>query len=474
MKSLAKRMRLGERGVIFIMLTLSLIMILPLVGLAFDCGMLYLTRTKLSAAVDAAVLAGARSLNRGLDLDSQRDSAEATAIEFFNANFPAGTLASSNTTFEIDVTQTGTRTRVVTMTASTDAPLYFLRALHQDWTTLRVGAQASRRDVNLILLMDRSGSIASAGAENQVRGSAKIFVDKFAEGRDRLGMVSFSGPYYVDFPYGMDFKTRTPTDLFEAIDALNFDGNTGTAQALWQGYQQIVTINEVGALNVIVFFTDGRPTALTADFPVKTNPPLSTCTSTTAKFGFISAPIGSYPPTGTTWGVMKTNATSTTHYEWTVAPDSSGCYYNSGSGSDLEKRARMRQDIAYIPDTDRNNINIRTGYLSPDLYTTAPYAGKVRVDSPRALRYAANNLADNTATRIRTDATLTPFIYTLGLGGTSSEPIDHDLLRRIANDPASPTYTSTQPTGIYVYAPTTAQLTDAFVKIASEILRLTK
>jgi hypothetical protein len=100
-------------------------------------------------------------------------------------------------------------------------------------------------------------------------------------------------------------RTRTVT-MRAAIDALNFAGNTGTAQALWQGYQQIVTINEVGALNVIVFFTDGRPTAITADFPVKT--------LADQRYG-----------------------------------DGSSTYPNTSS-----------------------------------LYTTGPYAGKVRVDSPRA------------------------------------------------------------------------------------------
>jgi len=54
----------------------------------------------------------------------------------------------------------------------------------------------------------------------------------------------------------------------------------------------------------------------------------------------------------------------------------------------------------------------------------------------------------------------------------SAEPVDHDLLLRIANDPTSPSYVSTQPTGLYVYAPTTAQLNEAFARVASEILRL--
>ncbi|MGB9605902.1 MAG: hypothetical protein ACPL88_08500, partial [Bryobacteraceae bacterium] len=60
------------------------------------------------------------------------------------------------------------------------------------------------------------------------------------------------------------------------------------------------------------------------------------------------------------------------------------------------------------------------------------------MDSWRAVRYAAYNVADNAAARIRNDTTLSPVIFTIGLGGTSSEPIDDELLMRVANDRNSP------------------------------------
>jgi len=494
MKTRSKYTRWAERGVIFILLSVSLIMILPLVGLAFDCGMLYMIRTKLSAAVDAAVLAGARSLDRGMDLGSQVGSATTTATEYFHANFPDGLLATTNIQFNIQVTETGSRTRQVTMAASADSPLYFLRLLRHEWATVAASAVASRRDVNLILLMDRSGSILSAGADDEVRASAHLFVDKFSEGRDRVGMVSFGGTYYVDFPEGFDFKTRTPRNLHQAIDAVVYrtDTYTNTPEGLWQAYERLRIVNEVGALNVIVFFTDGRPTALTANFPVKAltdtryqyNSPYtstvsygpSSCSSSVAKLGFICSPMGSYTSTGATYGVMLRLASSTTHDEWTLAPNSSGCYYAGGSGTSY--RRLMRRDIAYVPDQDANG-NSTWGYMpltapSGVFPTGHPYAGRIRPDGPRGVRYAANNAADNAATRIRNDAGLRPVIYSIGLGGTGSEPIDHVFMRRVANDPDSPIFNPSQPVGLYVYSPTTQQLGDAFLKIASEILRLTQ
>ena len=62
--------------------------------------------------------------------------------------------------------------------------------------------------------------------------------------------------------------------------------------------------------------------------------------------------------------------------------------------------------------------------------------------------------------------------FAIGLGGTGAEPIDHELLRRISNDPQSPIFDSTRPPGLYVYSPTPAQVIEAFNKVASEILRL--
>ena len=47
-------------------------------------------------------------------------------------------------------------------------------------------------------------------------------------------------------------------------------------------------------------------------------------------------------------------------------------------------------------------------------------------------------------------------------------------MQRIANDPTSAYYNSSQPTGLYVYAPTTAQLQSAFTSIASQVLQLAK
>jgi len=47
---------------------------------------------------------------------------------------------------------------------------------------------------------------------------------------------------------------------------------------LWKGYEQLAGLNEPGALNVLLFFTDGRPNVISAEFSVNTGvTPISHC-----------------------------------------------------------------------------------------------------------------------------------------------------------------------------------------------------
>ena len=87
-----------RKGFAVILTTLSLVLLVPMVGLAIDVSVLYMIRAKLSGAVDAAVLAGAQSLANGGDAATQRASAQDAATRFFNANFPTGYWGTTSVT----------------------------------------------------------------------------------------------------------------------------------------------------------------------------------------------------------------------------------------------------------------------------------------------------------------------------------------------------------------------------------------
>ena len=85
-----------ERGVSIVMLTfLVAFVLIPMIGLAIDGAILFWMKAKLSAAVDAAALAAARSLNVGLDFPSQQDNAEKVGQQYFAANFPTGLMGAA-------------------------------------------------------------------------------------------------------------------------------------------------------------------------------------------------------------------------------------------------------------------------------------------------------------------------------------------------------------------------------------------
>ena len=253
----------ARKGIVLPLTGVLLILLIPVVGLAIDASVLYVLKARLSAATDASAIAAARSLNVGLTLAAQEASARARALAFFNANFPLGSWATKNQSVTVTVAETAFRTRTVTVNAYFDAPQYFMRMLGFTFTRVRAEGKASRRDINLMLVLDRSSSMNSNGACTAMKDAAKYFVSLFAEGRDRIGLITFGESYFLGFAPSMTFYTPLPAQ----ITSISCGGNTSTAMALWQAYQQVITINEPGALNLLVLFTDGYPNGVTADYP---------------------------------------------------------------------------------------------------------------------------------------------------------------------------------------------------------------
>ena len=332
-----------ERGFVIPMTAALMVLLLPVVGLAIDAGVLYALKAKMSTAADAAAIAAARSLNVGLTLDAQRASAQAKAQAFFSANFRTGSWGTRNGSVTVEVDESVSRTRTVKVTAQLDAPQYFIRFLGFNTSHILAIGKASRRDVNLIVVLDRSGSmtdsVANGNACTTMKNASTNFVNMFAEGRDRLSLIGFGGSYYAAFGPATNFKTASPSILTQ-ISAISCYGNTSTAMALWQAYQQLVTISEPGSLNLIVIFTDGYPNGVTANYPIRDQSDTSSrygysdgyykwkasgtygpyiedttqtaCTSTGASCSMEPSPC--QDAAGNIWDRLKTDTFSTTRY----------------------------------------------------------------------------------------------------------------------------------------------------------------
>ena len=440
-----------QKGYVLIFGALMLLFILvPAAGLAIDVGMMYLVQSLLSAASDGAALAGARSLSRGSDDAAQRANAEATANTYVHANFPSGYMWSSNLQVSSAAATDSQYVRSITTTASVELPLIFMRFFRTESAKVSTSSKATRRDANVMFVMDRSGSLGSgAGSACEIlKAAAKLFVDRFSEGRDNIGLITFATNSRIDSPLSTTFKTA----IGNVLTPLTCSGYTNMSQGLWQAYDALATLNQPGALNAILLFTDGLPTAVTQDFPVKPNP--DTCTPKPTITGVITyQPSGvsnrDYPP--------DQQAVSGTH----------NCGFLTSS---------LGNHLQYAPLTDhwQNPLDTGGGYTR---YKSVTHSGAGLSFSATNIENFATNAADSAGWRIRNGVLSATsghslsglVIYTIGYGASS----DPTLLKRIANDATlSPNPVAAGAQGKYRYAGDPTQLNDAFMAIASEVLRL--
>jgi Flp pilus assembly protein TadG len=509
-----------ERGVSVMIFTLvSVLVVIPLMGLAIDGSIGFWVKAKLSAALDAAALAAGRS-----------PTANATTVvqEYVYANFPVGWMGTS---FSVAPTATvsypTSGTRQVTVTAAVTVPQYFMAIFGHRTAIVSALAQSSRRNTNLMLVLDRSSSMNTTGPDgalicNTMIASATTFVNYFTNGQDQLGLVSFHTWANVDYPFNTNFQTSSP-NLTSVLGDLVCGENTSSAEALNLAYTQITNLGSAayannGALNVIVFFTDGNPNGIVGTFPPKDR----TDDRYYANSGFNSTIYSGMPKTTTSCISALPSAAAGVIVQWSgggptgltqgiyqipvPAPTSvcgsgqsraicntnltalsvSGCYFagspwNTSVNYPAIGPSAPRQDIAYIPLLDAyGDSTVNSAFMTQanDLVTgTYATSGAMRIDTPQSVTDASFNAADAQALQIISDTVYKPVIYTIGLGGAadmSDESVFQAFLQRVANDPSSSRYNASLPTGSFVYSPNDTQLAAAFHQVASQILRLSK
>jgi Flp pilus assembly protein TadG len=327
-RTASKKSQSGQAIVMFTLMISSVL--IPMVGLAIDGGRGYLVRLKLSSAVDGGALAAARLLGAGANASLQLTYAQETAKQFVAANFPSKFFGSdlvgtanvcvdpgSDSTDPCHVgngvSVSTYKMRTVVVSATAQMPTFFMRLLGMPTVTVSSNGIASRRDVRVVLVVDRSSSMSGffGTSANSIVPMTKKFVSSFSGagdlgGRDELGLVVFGGSGIVAYPprdVTKDFTDPTqftpPNNNFKQsgnmldyLDALHHGSNTGTAEALYLAYMTLRADAQTNPdlstkLNVIVLFTDGLPNGITAyaNDPAETTNYMMKSTSGCAKLG---------------------------------------------------------------------------------------------------------------------------------------------------------------------------------------------
>jgi Flp pilus assembly protein TadG len=469
-------------GFALVYMAAVLTVLLLFTGLATDSGRAYVVKAQLSKAVDGAALGAARNLNGG------DPRGEATRI--FKANFPAGYFGTTSVTdptadpgFFSSTTDTANGVNIVNVTATAILPTTFMKLANFSQVTVTSTGQATRRMVDLSLVLDVSSSIGSKWPA--VRDAARTFVGSFDQLHDRLSLLTFSnGATVLDaMPAGRGFdKAKVESDVPQTLPG----GSTLTVEGIYRAWDELrsVPTGTQSGLRIIVLFTDGASNGVPGSYDVEPGVAESLRTWDFPKSGI--------DPDFQTWDKPHIDGL----YDTQTGAQNPSYTYTATLPWDSTTTI---PEVPYLP-----LATWHTHHRSPGIPTSFPLQSASLMvnggaqNAARPLRHlagngrypaeifninnAARNVLEIIADAARNDAggDYPVRIYSIGMGyllrdllGTMPE-MPEDILKRISNDKTSPDFNSAQLEGKYFFAQTAADVAPAFQGIQNEILRLSK
>jgi hypothetical protein len=318
--------------------------------------------------------------------------------------------------------------------------------------------------VNLVLVLDRSGSMAVATGSNpgpnaidDLKYAAELFVERFDNTRDRIGLVSFGTTSNLDFAPAVNFEGGMTTHI---QNLLADNSGTNSPDAVWRAFDAINTLNDPNGLNVIVFFTDGAAT----NFSATVTPTSGPCNGVSV-LGGVQA--------------LSRNGDNRTFGLWelTVGPPPvafaseglvPGCGFETVGDA---ANGNLHLLVPSLPTVESHGASITGPRPIP------AYVGGFPRTRGDVIRVAAANATINVAAMARQDVSTPVTIFSIGLGGNAPPPaipLDTSLLLQVSNTESTgnPTFNTNEPVGKTFIAPDGAGLENAFDQVASEVLRL--
>ena len=228
-----------EDGQVLVFLALSMVVLLGIAGLAIDGGIAYGVKAKLSSAIDAAALAAANATG---DSSGGYAAAIAAGTARFNANYPAGYLNSTPSAPTIIVSpNTPSAGQIqVTVNASATAPTYFIQVLGLNQVCASSAAQAVKKDLDMVFVIDTTSSLNRSGNDNPaLKAAAVSFINRFNETSDRVGLVLFAEGAVIKDPISTLTRGFNKTQIVNDINNMTFNGHTNFTEAFWDARAQL-------------------------------------------------------------------------------------------------------------------------------------------------------------------------------------------------------------------------------------------
>ncbi len=455
--------RPNDRGQILVIFALALPLLVLFTAAAVDMGLIYVTKAKLSKAVDAACLTGVKNLSQG------QTTANALATDMFNANYGANPPTPSFTW------QTGTTTTPTSLTvkATANVNTFFMRYLPQFATwSLSDTAQATRSNLVMSLVLDRSGSMDNNGGGPALQIAVPSFVGDFINGTDHIAMISFATNSSVDVALTSQFLTP----ITNAVKALSFTGGTFGTGAGTSSYSttygpplsladnQNSSVSYVQETKVVIYFTDGLMNTIQDTLNCTNTPPGPTLYN-----------FGGYDSSNGNLYDFFTPSNGNDLEDLSSSSKLNGCTKDSGGGlHGLDCNGfppySSTKDCQGVTTFTSQNGGKQTAFTRANITTEAQY---------RAIA---------TANAMRSETPVATYIYVIGLGSDVTGSVSTEaFLSTLANDPDGPSkytgavYNANLPAGLFEPVTCTksggcsAGLNTAFQTIAAKILlRLTQ
>ncbi|MFQ5733016.1 MAG: VWA domain-containing protein [Planctomycetaceae bacterium] len=302
----------NRRGTILVLVAVLSLVIFAMLSLAMDLGRVTVLRSEIQNAVDSGALAAQLTLQQN---PTAVDAAAAKAREFVRKNRVGAAVQIPENAIQVEVGTWDQTTKTFTQTTSNpNAVRVFARQDNEDYSFARVlgydtfGAPASsvatgtNKALDIMMVLDLSGSMAYQGRIEALRRSAPVFVDiiEGLGGDDQIGVMGLSanpdtydpqakGHTGVKYQSSLHPTADHHVGVLEATLTTNYadlrnnklsssnliagkyTGWTGTGAALGDSVHYLINGSEARntADNIVVLMSDGhanRPSASGPDY----------------------------------------------------------------------------------------------------------------------------------------------------------------------------------------------------------------
>jgi Flp pilus assembly protein TadG len=408
LRSASRRGRSSTSGAVLILTVVVFFVLILIVSLVIDGGLIYGKRAAVSKAVDAAAIAGINNVSQGQSV------AEHYARDLFAANYKVTSRDDRPPDLDVQFSIDGSGNQRVNIVGTAHLRPIFLQVIPEfSVFDVHASAQAQRAKLVMSIVLDRSGSMNSNGGCVGLPPAVDTFISFFDDNLDRAALVTFASNARLDVPMTRPFRNAIQRAVPRncSSDYTGFTYFDGGLQIAGQQNAGVVVGPGEQVVKVVVFFTDGLANTFQGTFNC---PPSRVLNLTSGDAGNSVTLLD--PVTGAT-----------------VCGSTNGGHFS------------CCPNLTTFP-------SVNGGTRS----AVGPNAGS-------DVRAEAKDVARNRARQIRMAGNV---VYTIGLGNG----LDQDFLREIANDPESPMYDPSQPTGEFAFAPTAGDLQRVFQTIARKIL----